>query len=233
MRYDLDCRLLEGLDGTRDAVLHLCATLAAMREDHGISRFCLSHPFDASRTSVNEERLRCQRLEDAIKAEASSGIRIKVFSALLLQSGASDAPDLQKLTRICSGYLPLRLPLLPDADMTDRALNALLYQRKLKLLFLSFDEVISLYPAEFVQKLLRIRSAAFSISYRSFARKEVQAAVKQLLSVGSPVLFGSGLRTSQRLADLGYAALDTMLQEKLSVSERERLQAAARAFWSA
>ncbi len=232
MRYDFDCRLLESLNGTEEALQRLVKTLCAVKEDHEISRFFLSHPCDLSHISIQEEALRLSHLEERLRAHLPSGIRIKLFSAVVLQDGVANESALAKLTRPCLGYLPVRLPLFPDTEMIDRELNILLYRRKILPLFLSFDRTMSVYPQEFVQKLLRIQGAAFAFSYASVAKKELQGTIKHLLSNAQPLLFGSGLRTPMALSQIGYTDFCTA-QSMLSVQNQDILQDTVRRFWSA
>ena len=158
----------------------------------GVRKFLLLAPYDP-RLPLSLHLLArstyCKKLQKALPKP----LILQSASRTTLREGLSGNDGLERLCHKQSGFLPLSLPISAYEDWMDAELNRLLYRRHQKLLFLSFERALILYPQEFVDKLLRIEHAAYEFGYRSLNDPKVVNTIKRLLNAKKPVLLGTGI----------------------------------------
>lgn len=174
---------------------HMEKSISAMQSfaQSGIHRFLLLASFDpSSGTPISLHLLRLKKYSTALRKSLPKTLSLQTASRTTLREGLSGMSDLELLCHKKTGYLPLDLPIAAYEDWIDVELNRLLYKKHQKLLFLSFELALILYPDEVIQKLMRIESAAFQFGYKSLDQPAVQGAIKSLLRRKKPVLLGTG-----------------------------------------
>ena len=163
----------------------------------GVRKFLLLAPYDP-RLPVSLHLLARTDYASRLQKALPKPLILQTASRTTLREGLSGNDGLDKLCHKKSGFLPLCLPVSAYEDWIDAELNRLLYRRHQKLLFLSFERALILYPRDFLEKLFRIEPAAFQFSYRSLSDPRVSEAVKTLINAQKPVLLGTGGDRSDR-----------------------------------
>ena len=165
---DWNCDLLSSVRIDQpNAESQALETLRYMMEKYGFSRICMMPLFDARKEPVSVFFLKRAAYEDCVNRALPKNIAIQFSAKVLLYRGLSDLSDLERLTETTGGYLPLLMPISSYEDWMDAELNRLLYKRKIKLLLLSCELFPILYPAEIVEKLLRMQDAIFQFHYQA------------------------------------------------------------------
>ena len=163
----------------------------------GVRKFLLLAPYDPKfplSLHLLARSTYCKNLKKALPKP----LILQSASRTTLREGLSGNDGLEHLCHKQSGFLPIDLPISPYEDWMDAELNRLLYRRHQKLLFLSFERALILYPEEIIDKLLRISGAAYEFGYRSLSDPRVVHTVKRLLDAKKPVLLGTGLDRPDR-----------------------------------
>ncbi|MBQ8433026.1 MAG: hypothetical protein IJX28_09105 [Clostridia bacterium] len=177
--------------------------------------------------------LKRQRAMERLFAEGElpGTIQLRQGATVLLRASLWETKDLQKLALKRSGHLPLQFPLGAYQEWMDTELNCLLYKGKFPLLFTSFEIPVLLYPKEIIEKLLRIRDAAFQFNYRALSEPTTRNLLRRLLKQGSPVLLGTGVNNTEqaRYYELTYAL--KCAENELTPSEFQALLEWNQSFW--
>ncbi len=190
------CRLVP------DAVLSPERAASAIEELHtrfGLNRFYMASDYYAERESVTAFRLRTDHAITSLRAALPRTVRLLPMAAVQLTPDLSQNAELARLRLKDSGYLPLAMPLTSYADWIDAELNRLLYKRHMSPLFLSFELCMILYPSDVIEKLMRIRNAAFQFGYKALCDPSVCRVIATLLRRGAPVLLGTSLSTPEKV----------------------------------
>lgn len=211
---------------------HTEVSLTAMQafSTIGIHRFLLLAPYDPTRPIALHLHQR-NAYASILKKELPKTLSLQVASRTTLREGLSGMSGLESLCHPKTGYLPLNLPFSVYEDWMDAELNRLLYRRHQKLLFLSFETALILYPQEFIEKLMRIESAAFQFGYASLDQPSVQNAIKRLLHMKKPVLFGTGQSHFDKAYILAFCEKLEAAKAAFSKESWAALLRANRQFW--
>lgn len=190
---DWNCQLLPSMGGRTTRPEQALKTMQYLYDRFSLRHYCMMPLFDTQTETVNHFLKRKKLAADSLCAQLPRGLKISSFSRALMVPGLYETPSLHRLQIPKTTYLPIFFPLIPYADWMDEEINHLLYKAKVDLLFTSFELCTVLYPEEIVQRLLRIRYAAYQWNYRALADPKLCAMIAQLLMQGKTVLLGTSL----------------------------------------
>lgn len=201
---DWNCQLLPSPWDEGRSPQGIALALEGMYRQLGISHFHLMPAFDPERESVSAFLHRTKRIQEALSPHLLPAISLQVGTAVSLSPSISDLRELDQLLH--RSTLCVSLPLCSYADWIDQELNRLLFHHRLRLTFLSFEKAVILYPKEIIEKLLRIKNAAFQFSFRSLQETAVLSVIQTLLRERKTVLLGSEINTPEKICqyDLPY-----------------------------
>ncbi len=167
--------------------------------------FCMMQDFDCRHDSVPAALIRQARSRERLLPHLPHTLRPLFCTAAYLTPELSEERDLCKLT-LHGTWLPLSIPLGTPVDQIDTALHALLFQRKVKPFFLSFDTVMRFYPQDVTERLLRIPSARFQFRYHTLSDPAFCRLLTTLCDREISVVFGTELNAPEKLGftDLAY-----------------------------
>ena len=194
---DWNCQLLPSAWDERRSPRRIACALEEMYLRHGITHFHLMPAYDLKRESVSAFLHRTERMKESLSPHLPSVISLHVGSTVSLSPSISDLRSLDRLRYRSS--LCVSLPLCSYADWIDQELNALLFRRRLPLAFFSFEKAVILYPKEIVEKLLRIKGAAFQFSFRSLQEPAVLSVIQSLLKEHKTVLLGTEINAPEKI----------------------------------
>ncbi len=227
---DWSCRLLPRMRGEVEGESECLSALLHLYEKHGFNRFLMTPAFDADLEPISHFLLRRSSAAERLTPLLPRTVRIGLGAAVELTPSLSTYEDLERLT-LEGMLLPLSLPLAEYADWIDLELNRLLYRRKCRLLFLSFERALVLYPKDVIDRLLRIEGAIPQFSFRSLADPSVCRVIRSLLRQNRTVLLG----TSVSSLSTAYAyTLDEPISDSRTMLHEADLQTLLRisnAFW--
>ena len=105
-----------------------------------------------------------------------------------------DVPYINRISSLALGssnYIFLELPLIGDYSYIPEALNKILYNCRLIPIFTEFKAISALYPYSEVEKMIRIKNAAFQINIKALADEKIFRIINKILANGNTVLFGT------------------------------------------
>lgn len=189
----------------REYIIDPEESIRCLQEIHSrfqISSFCMTADFDASVETVSMFLLRFSRSKEILKPYLKSELKeldLRYFTSVLLLQDLSLTPDLEKLLFSSERLLPIKLPICNYEDWMDLEFNHLLYKRKFRLLFTSFETAVLMYPPQVVEKLTRISHGVFQFNYRSLTDPRVCSVIKSLLAQKQRVLLGTALNSLDKV----------------------------------
>ncbi|MBQ8416300.1 MAG: hypothetical protein IJX13_05315 [Clostridia bacterium] len=195
---DWNCQLLPSLRDVEHSPQRIALALEEMRQAFGISQFYLTPPYDVARESVTAFLHRRERIKESLVPHLSPSVSVLIGASVTLSPSVCEIRELDKLLTNRS-HLCLSLPLCEYAHWVDFELNRLLFHRRLRPLFLSFERAVILYPEEAIERLMRIKGAAFQFSYRSLQVTKILNVIKCLLKERKTVLLGTGLDSPEKI----------------------------------
>ena len=187
--------------------------------------------YDATLESVGAHLLRRKRLTETLQSYNLSNHKFHVATRVALTPDLYEASDLEKLLFSKENLLCLRLPVSSYEDWMDLEINRLLYKRKLRLCFTSFELALILYPPEVIEKLMRIRGAVFQVNFRALAEERVCEVVQKLIKQNTHVLLGSGIDSPDKIWYYEFDYYMEAAREKLSPDSFMTLLRNNRLFW--
>lgn len=227
---DWCCRLLPRMRGEAEGEAACANALLHLYEKHGFNRFLMTPTFDAELEPISHFLLRRSGAAERLTPLLPRAVQLRLGAAVELTPSLSSCEDLERLT-LRGNLLPLSLPLAEYADWIDLELNRLLYRRKCRLLLLSFERALVLYPQDVIDRLLRIEGAIPQFSFRSLTDPSVCRVIRSLLRQNRTVLLG----TSVTSLGTAYAyTLDEPISDSRTMLHEADLQTLLRvsnAFW--
>ena len=209
--------------------------IAAMQHLHGaygISRFCMMPLLDATIDPVNLFLLKRNAYERMLFAELPKDVLITFSARVLLRPELFSVPDLEKLTVVTNGYLPIALPICEYDDWIDLALNRLLYKRKCKLLLTACEQYPILYPSEAVENLFRIPGAVYQFGYDALAQPQTRRLIYNLIRNKRSVLFGTAINSLHAAWSFDLRHYESSARELIPEAELEKSFHFGLDFWN-
>ncbi len=201
---DYNCHLLPQMQELLTSPTEAAKALLLMHEKLGITQFYMMPRYDKAESPI-AYCLRRERALESLRKQLPKQLTLKASSSVMFSKGLFETAYLERLFISRSRrLLPIEMPLAPYEDWMDEELNRLLYVRRFKPLFLSFERCIVLYPKEIVQKLTRISGACFQFSFSSLEDEKVCAVILLLLQQGTRVCFGSGMNSLQKVQSMEF-----------------------------
>ncbi len=201
---DYHCRLLPQMQELFTTPDEAVRALLLMYEKTGISQFYMMPRYDMAESPI-AFCLRREKALELLRQRLPEQFRLKASCAVLLSKGLFETAYLERLFLVrTKRLLPIEMPLLPYADWMDEELNCLLYVRRCRPLFLSFERCVALYPEEILQKLSRISGACFQFSFSSLESEKLCAVMLSLLRQGVGVCFGSGMNALEKVQAMEF-----------------------------
>lgn len=194
MNYFVDwsCGLLPRMRGCIETPEEAALAISLLYTRQGFNRFFATPTYDSEREPVSHFLLRRDRAKEELAVLLPRGCRLAAGASVLLNPSLHEVDGLERLL-LPNGRLPISLPLTEYGDWIDLELNRLLYRRKYKLLFLSMERSVALYPADFIERLLRIENAIFGFHFRALTDPDCCRVITALLHRNRTVLLGTGV----------------------------------------
>ena len=135
-----------------------------------------------------------RRRNAAVRSIAQSGVKLLSAANLPVADGISDVEDLAKLTVNNTDLVYLSLQDKLDEEVFDRELHGIMHRHKLIPVFTDMDHFIHSYTDKQLYKIFNVPYACFQFNISSLSDKAVLKQVRELISGGKYVLFGTGIR---------------------------------------
>lgn len=132
-------------------------------------------------------------INGAIKPETLKKFKIYIYPKLFLSANSPYIKNISKLTVRDHNRIFLELPLLPQPEYIDEALNKILYNCRLIPAFTDFQNYNIIYSKNLIDKLIRIHNAAFQFSINKINNTDNIELVKRIINNGNTVLLGTGV----------------------------------------
>ena len=230
--YDWNCHLYSGMNALVEAPEDNAKAMRLLYERFGMDHFLMLPCFDASYASVQHFLLRRDHAEEALRAVLPDFLKVKFAARVLLRPDLHKVQNLEKLYLTRDGYLALQLPMHSFEDWVDLELNRLLYLKKCKLLFTSFEFYPLIYPKDFIEKLLRIKNLAVQFNYKAIYRQpEYAELIQTLLRNNQSVLFGTTRTSLREVQKYKLDLYQKSAAERLSVADYETVLRKGDSFW--
>ena len=165
----------------------------------GINRFAMVSEYDCTRESIPVFLLRTQSAYNALLKQLDPSFRADLLTTAILSPGLYETEHLDRLLFSSLSLLPIRFPISTYQEWMDLELNHLLYKKKYRLLFTSFELAIVLFPEDTIKKLMRISGAVFQFNYKALTDPRVCRIIEKLLEQKSKVLLGTSLTTLEKV----------------------------------
>lgn len=189
---DWSCGILPLMRGCIETPEEGAQAISLLHTRLGFNRFLATPTYDSQREPVSHFLLRRDRAAEDLCALIPKQCKLALGAGVVLNPSLHKVDGLEKLL-VGRGRLPIVLPLTEYDDWIDLELNRLLYRRKYKLLFLSMERSIALYPADCIEKLLRIEYAIFQFNFRALTDPACCRVIQTLLQRNRTVLLGTGI----------------------------------------
>lgn len=158
----------------------------------GFNRFLAAPTYDSQREPVSHFLLRRDRAAEDLRALIPKQCKLALGATVVLNPSLHEVDGLERLL-LRGGRLPIALPLTEFEDWIDLELNRLLYRRRYRLLLLSMERSVALYPSDRIEKLLRIEDATFQFNFRALSDPLCCRIITSLLHRNRTVLLGTGI----------------------------------------
>lgn len=189
---DWSASLLPRMRGEIETVEESLETIRLLQERFGFNRYFMNPAFDAQREPTSHFLLRRAQAAERLGALLPSNCRMLLGASIVLTPNLSECDGLERLL-LRKAILPIVMPLTEYGDWIDLELNHLLYRRKYRLLFLTFERSLILYPLDVIERLLRIEGAIFQFGFRSLCNPACCQIILSLLRQNRAVLLGTGI----------------------------------------
>jgi hypothetical protein len=148
--------------------------------------------FDSVALTLSKIKSLEQFIKKSISLSNRRKFKIFVYPKLVLGADVPYIMDLCKLALNRSKYIFLELPAYTTkiSDL-DEALNKILYNCKLVPVFSNFQVCNNLYPDDFINRLIKIKGAAFEFSLRNENFERNIATIRKIYNTGNLVLFST------------------------------------------
>ena len=192
---DWSCNLLPMMGDLVTSPRESAEMLILLKEKFGLSRFCATPEFDCKKDSVSAFIAKRERAMNDVLPLLPREIKLIPGASVVLQPGLSEERGLKKLLLPTTDELPIKLPFFSMSNDISIELNRLLYHSPWRICFLSFDSYVNCYPKEEIDRLSNLENVSFQFNYRSLESAEIRALIKQLLSHGATIRFGTELHS--------------------------------------
>lgn len=197
--------------------------LRALRDRCGFRDIYLTPEYDCELESVPMFLLRRDHALRELRELLPQDCRVHAACCAVLRPGLSQTPALHRLRLPGTDCLPLRLPFLPDQPGIPQELNRLLYHSRYRLLLMSFDSYAAFYSPEALERLAALPRTAYQLGYQALIHPPMRRLLKAMLSLGAPILFGTGVNSLQKACYYEFDAYIRAAAEAFSEPEREVL----------
>ena len=230
---DWNCHLMPGM---REHVTDPNETIQTMQllfERFAFTHFCLMPEYDCTREPISVFLLRFFRATELLKSTVKPQMLVWHFQpCVMLAQNLHLTENLVKLTTKVGTYLPIHMPIADYSDWIDFELNRLLYQRKVNLWFVSFEQCVLLYPPEVIEKLINIQNAVYQFAYKSLINPNIARVVKKLVKSNKTVLFGSMVDCLERAYQFDFPYYEKTASELLTPAVYQTVIRQNRYFWT-
>ena len=229
---DWDCNILKIYETITQPIQNdVPDTLLYLRRN-GIHRVCFTPTYFHTEMSVALFFVWRDMAYKTVEALFPQDVSVRLETSVMLAPNLHQCNSLKKLLLSKRHYLMLRMPQYYKEWM-DYELNRLLYHTKFnKLLFSSFEICVAHYSEEQLQRLMRIRYAAFQFSYASLADPVVCRVIRELLHQKQIVLLGSGISSVDHAQQFSLSEVLSRARNHLTDSELERVLLQTKFFWT-
>lgn len=197
-RIDWCCRLLPHMRGGIETPEEAVEAMHALASGCGITRFCMTPRYHAEEESVALFLLRRDRAKRELERILPREYKVSYGADVLFSPILHEIEGLERLCLTGTDRLPLSLPLTDYDETIDQEINRLLFERKFKLLFLSFERYVALYPPRAIQRLIRNSDVAVQFNYRALTDPDCCNVIRSLLRQNRPILLGTGVDSLER-----------------------------------
>lgn len=230
---DWNCRLLPAMRGLVADSIEAITTMQLLFERYGFTHFQLSPEYDCTREPVSVFLIRYHKAVEKLQANPSiKAFHIQYHPIVMLAQNLHLTEGLKKLLIKQGNYLALHLPISDYADWIDFEINRLLYKRKFKLWFTSFEQCVLLYPPEIIEKLIQIKGAVFQFAFKSLTNPKVIRVIRALVKANRTVLLGTAVDCLERAYQFDYPFYEQQASSLLTPAVYQTILRQNRYFWT-
>lgn len=160
---------------------------------NGIDRIFLAREYDPS-VSVSAHLSRTAHYFANARKSLCSGVKLTPIHTVTLCEGISATFELSGLALKAShgSFLYINVPVGITRDVLASELHNIIYKHKLTPVFVSIDSVKSFSSEQVFDTILSVPNAVYQFSLPHITNSDSCELIKQLISEGKNVIFGSG-----------------------------------------
>lgn len=220
---DWNCRLLPMMSDLVSNPQETVEALTLLRDRFGLKRFYMMPEFDCQAESVPMFLLKRERAKKEVLALLPEDIRLEFSASSLLLPNLSKTPMLHKLHIPRTNDLAIRLSPFDDEAKVAPELNRMLYHTPYRIVFLSFEQCVSRFSSETVQRLLKQPNVAFQFNFSALDDPIVREILHNLVRKNKTVFFGTGINSLGKACYYEFDHYVSIAQNEFSDYERDVL----------
>lgn len=203
MLSDHNCRLFDvnrfnilnnSLDSSPDLELDKIKNDLSAMAECGFHNFICPVKYNYNLSTPCRKKILCRLKELSAKSvpRGCGKITVSFVPLISLSPETHYIKNISKLTLNNSRYIFIELPFVYSPEYVPMALNRLLYSCNLLPVFVDFQFYARLYPEVELEKIMRIKGAAFQFNIKNAYDPCSIKLIKRILSNGNTVLIGTG-----------------------------------------
>ena len=189
---DWNCRLLPMMGDLIADPNDSIRAMLFLKDKFGLSRFCMMPEFDCTQESISAFLIRRDKAWDTLRHKLTRDIHVMLGASATVVEGLSQEVGLKKLILPNTNLFPIRLPFFPTNE-TAKELNRLLYHFPYRILLLSFDTYLNVFPMDEINRWISLPNVAYQWNYKALKNPLARDLIKMQLSQNATVLFGTEL----------------------------------------
>ena len=165
--------------------------LIKLLRQNNITRIFFTPDFHLSTDTITSFMARRKAAFASIRNKIPPDIRARCAARVLLEEFSMSQDSIRRLSVKGSNYIFVELPIIYDSRWIEQEIHSMLYKRKLKPIFNSFQRVIMNYPPEVVTRLTNISGAAFQLDMNCVYDRKMLNFIRISLKRGKIILIGT------------------------------------------
>lgn len=188
-------------------------------KENNFNRVFFTPDYHKSSESITFFLNRRKQAFAAIRSQIPSCIRTRCAARVLIERFSMADESIRRLTVRGTDYMFIELPILYESEWIESEIHCMLYKRKIKPIFTSFQRVVKNYPKDVVSRFTNIADAAFQFDLNCIYDKKILSYIRILVKKGKYVLPGTYKFDISTLRAFEYMS-DYMGEELLAVMNK-------------
>jgi len=220
---DWNCRLLPMMSDQVTDPRETAEALTLLRDRFGLKRFYMMPEFDCQTESVPMFLLKRERAKQELSSLLPEDVRVDFAATSLLLPNLSKAPMLHKLRIPRTNDLAIRFSPFDDETKVAPELNRMLYHTPYRVLLMAFEQCVSRFSPETVNRLLTVPNVAFQFHFSALEDPIVCKLLHEMVRKNKTVFFGTGIKSLGKACYYEFDHYVSLAKNEFSDYERDVL----------